>query len=687
MSGTYVKRIVSFLQLAILGCVATACLRVESARDLSASVEPCVSELPTSVSVEVVYPGFSNWMDWVDGPVTTNPCDENTSDYCYHGGEARKVEVTDLDSCTGLSAIDSLDAFHWRCDDSSGTATFLNAGLRDETKLEDLIDDVAMDWRDLSVTVSDSCDSSVTTSSSKWWTNPIVTPPDNSATALIVLDGTDDDAGGPDEVYAEGTIFLVKTTTGTTGYNLQRNKLGFVILEGAYLHYTGTVETCTWWGGSPGANRHCLLASDWTNSFIWVEGEFHGNEGVQQAINGYYHGNPKFVTVRHANVQGFSGLGLYFTGGRESRMIMSRSSRNNTDGMGLSGTTGGGHIVYKCSGSNNGDSGIFLNQGDNVGLLLTATHNRYGLEMNTDDVDNSVLQYSTAAGNGNRGIYLWQADMADISHMVLVNNGSGLLFANSADGHSISDILLADNGTEIWMSGSSTGHTFSGKIWMDSAGTQCNIAAGVAQGIDSSCNPLAPSTFTWDNDVSVADSFVGVASSDSSNDHSALISAGAGFVAFASITDWFGFDSIYRSWGDGDAVSVIDSTNRDECNDLDCGLWDWRLRTGDTGNSGSAAMMNVNACPNGGVTSAHTWSDASTTTYLEHAIELPFDGQGNENGLCESNEHCLYMPNLGSYQGHGDRVAASSTANACADIGSGGTVENVTLWQYQINGF
>jgi hypothetical protein len=55
-------------------------------------------------------------------------------------------------------------------------------------------------------------------------------------------------------------------------------------------------------------------------------------------------------------------------------------------------------------------------------------------------------------------------------------------------------------------------------------------------------------------------------------------------------------------------------------------------------------------------------------------------GIGNENGLCESNETCLYTPNIGSYQGHGALVAGPS-------IGTIGSTSNVTLVKVANDGY
>lgn len=72
-----------------------------------------------------------------------------------------------------------------------------------------------------------------------------------------------------------------------------------------------------------------------------------------------------------------------------------------------------------------------------------------------------------------------------------------------------------------------------------------------------------------------------------------------------------------------------------------------------------------------------TVSSAGTTpiTYLRVAVELIGTG-GNNNGLCESNETCLYTPNFGAYQGEGDY-----TKKWC-NIDGSGIIKNVKLFSY-----
>ncbi len=100
----------------------------------------------------------------------------------------------------------------------------------------------------------------------------------------------------------------------------------------------------------------------------------------------------------------------------------------------------------------------------------------------------------------------------------------------------------------------------------------------------------------------------------------------------------------------------------------------WELLSTDT------EIRNVLSLPSGNDTVTHTWSGAGTSTLLRNAVEIRDDGIGNDNLLCESGETCLYTPNIGRYQGHGNLINAGT-------IGTGGTLENIILLQYETNGY
>jgi hypothetical protein len=155
-----------------------------------------------------------------------------------------------------------------------------------------------------------------------------------------------------------------------------------------------------------------------------------------------------------------------------------------------------------------------------------------------------------------------------------------------------------------------------------------------------------------------------------SND-SANLQGATGTGAYSGITDWLNFENQFRGWGkEGNAFP--DSTNTGRCLSGTCRIWDWSIASADT------SIRDVLTRPTGSDTLTHIWSDASSVTILRHAVEILEDGLGNENGLCESGETCLYTPNIGSYQGHGNLVSAGAFTD--------GTITGVTLWEYETNG-
>jgi hypothetical protein len=81
-----------------------------------------------------------------------------------------------------------------------------------------------------------------------------------------------------------------------------------------------------------------------------------------------------------------------------------------------------------------------------------------------------------------------------------------------------------------------------------------------------------------------------------------------------------------------------------------------------------------------------SWNDylrrnVSSDDLLDQS-DLPCEGDevGDENGLCESHEHCIFSPNFGAYQGEGDPYGGGSCVFA------NGVVYDVTMHAYPVNG-
>ena len=96
------------------------------------------------------------------------------------------------------------------------------------------------------------------------------------------------------------------------------------------------------------------------------------------------------------------------------------------------------------------------------------------------------------------------------------------------------------------------------------------------------------------------------------------------------------------------------------------------------GNTQNAAFINGANCP--ALLHGNQVAVSNSTvpiTYLVNAQEILGTG-GNNNGLCESNESCLYTPNFGAYQGEGNFWSYSC-------LFQNGIISNVKIFSYPTN--
>lgn len=66
-------------------------------------------------------------------------------------------------------------------------------------------------------------------------------------------------------------------------------------------------------------------------------------------------------------------------------------------------------------------------------------------------------------------------------------------------------------------------------------------------------------------------------------------------------------------------------------------------------------------------------------TLLKDVMEISGDGIGNDNGICEAGETCLYNPNMGAYWGHGNYVDTGCDVS--------GIIAGVTIKKFASNGY
>jgi hypothetical protein len=186
----------------------------------------------------------------------------------------------------------------------------------------------------------------------------------------------------------------------------------------------------------------------------------------------------------------------------------------------------------------------------------------------------------------------------------------------------------------------------------------------------------------------LTNAFVGaVTSDDISNplDTSGLISS-----AISNLFGWFQFDSRMRGLGRSNSTSTIASVNQGFATGAPYRIWDFRTahfassniyNTSHDGVTRATAPSfdSISQC-NGGsaVLSPLDIVNAGGKSFLRNAIEIDGDGIGNENGLCEANEDCIYAPNIGADQGEG-RIS-SGFCNVDDGIGSG--LDGIRVFYY-----
>ena len=115
----------------------------------------------------------------------------------------------------------------------------------------------------------------------------------------------------------------------------------------------------------------------------------------------------------------------------------------------------------------------------------------------------------------------------------------------------------------------------------------------------------------------------------------------------------------------------------------DCGIYDVRFSSTASQISHVNGTFSASSCPTSvdAATAANVMTDKAIVprNYLLNAVEIMFDDIGNDNGLCESNESCLFAPHIGSYLGEGDY----GNNGSCSYVGGNG-VTNYTVYGYPV---
>ncbi|MBI2601434.1 MAG: hypothetical protein HYW48_00110 [Deltaproteobacteria bacterium] len=282
--------------------------------------------------------------------------------------------------------------------------------------------------------------------------------------------------------------------------------------------------------------------------------------------------------------------------------------------------------------------------------------------------------------NGTYGIYLKQGNNT-YSQMLNAGNGQYAIYEYSAEWHA--HRYTRFTGVNLY----STSSTAGCYILYTPDGYNGSVACS-AFGVYNQ-NP----TFIWDvNATDLMNTYI--TSNDTSNSSD---TDGAATFSTSLTFDWHNFLTPTRSWGKAGNSSYINSLNRGYWSSGTGRIWEW-------GYASTSALLNISddgdGTPpnedfvNGGTCPSRVHGDqyinfmfsAPGVTpiveepYLKAAVEVLLDNIGDDDGLCETNEACIYAPNIGYYQGHGDY-----TTQTCI-FEDGTTITGVTMYAYPTNG-
>jgi len=583
----------------------------------------------------------ANWNDYVAGNASTATdiaCVAATDTTCVHGGERRVVAVTGKTSCNGLSAADDLGAFNWACDGSTNPVSMVSTGLTDGKNLSDLIDFVTPGFKSNKVTVYENGSILNATPSTAWWTNQVTV--NNSAGSL----------------QTASTIYLITAQPSPADiYTLDANKVALVIQPGLNL-------------SGPGFGSSVILSSN--RDHLWLEGAVNATADAKAVDLRYV----RFSVVRNVKAYNASTDGVYLANASHNTLSDVKASNNGANGVYLANATN--NTLSGVTASNNVLKGIFFNSTSNSNALsnVTASSNQDGIYL--ENASSNILSEVTSTNNLYSGVTLHNASITSnfnlLSGLTVSNNGYYGIFLGNSSNNTFSDVTAGNDGYGVYL-GNSSNNKFTGMLQVGgNTYSNCTVGGGSNQGlVTTTCANNGTSNAILTTGITLANSFVGKVSSD--DGHNVSDSNGAAnYPADPASFDWMHFDNAYRVWGiDGSTFPSTDQ--RGQWTYINTGrIWDWSISASD------AVLRNVLAVPNGSDTLTHTWSDASSTTFLRRAVEISGDGIGNDNGLCESGETCVYTPNIGSYQGHGNLVSAGTFID--------GTLTGITLMKQATNG-
>jgi len=651
-------------------CAEGACLARERAGNPcgeGAYCDPdvgCIGEEPgliLELTVEPVYSAHADWNDYIANRVPTDsafdqdgtPCnpelDGQDASSCIHAADKMRVAIAELSNCAGLRLEDDLGVFRWMCRETVSGVEFVSS-LAPTRGLRHLV--TADAWLPNHVVLTSDGAESGQSAASTWWSNPVVPLPD-STTAPVLLEDS-------------GTVYTLAADASTYGYNVNEDSVAVVILPGATLRAVDAIPFNTTWPSgelNTAGDASAVLAVGLQN-YTWIEGDI----DASRAQYG--------VFVRLGAMNRLRGVSVI--GNRGAAFLLRTASLTGTELRSANGVRGAWihslndshlHDLAFTNHSNGGISGGFTNH-NTISSLLSA-NNEIGMSAGTGS---NTYFGAVLINNNNKCILSWAGTDNTFAQIISTNNSRGMSFEGGTLRNVFANIVAVQNVEgDITLNGSDLDR-FSHLLFADSCWVPGSPTMPALE--DGSCAMRGASDGTLVSGALLTFSFRGKVEEDDPTNASDINGSASG----DSIVDWTHFESPLRAWGHENFGTG--SSTRGRCSGaITCSIWDWRLSVTDTtlrDRSGVGTTANqpfeANApCPSP-VSETMFLDDTSGRRFLINAMEIVGDGFGNENGLCETDEACIYMPNIGPYQGGGDY-----TTQTCE---MSGAFASVTMYAY-----
>lgn len=632
----------------------------------STTVELSASGIAKSATLSPAYTGYTRWNEWLSwtdkskdaySQTTLSECSDADVKVgnCLHTGELRYITLDGLSSCENIWAEDAYDNFDWACVLVNGVPTMRMLGLAPEGRLGQVLNSGSFKSNLVTVYLNETA--IYKTDSSVWWTNTVEELTDNP-TAVVSL--------------STQYMVYVRTTIRTSGgFNVAANNVTIVTTENARITWDNVAPANCDANGAVGNVNKVLICAG-AVSHLWVEASINAY-GTPRADYGIFLKGAKRAVIRKSAISRAASRNI-LTDGMVGGLIKSVSVADSAKGIELANTT---HTVLtELTANNHQQYGIDIDSSSSNVVVTRAQLNNNVLAGARSQSARTTFHLINAINNSGEGLLL-SGDRQTVSQLLAVNNGGSGLYLNGSN-YKVANSASSNNTTNSLYVGplASTGAFSDNLLVRAVAGDTCLVDPGATSpGISGNCASSAANVITLQS----APSFDGLVTSDTTNLNNDLGKA-------TTVTDFLGFSSRTRNWGP-QTTSILDAAAQGRCT-TNCQIWDYAISSSDnTIRNKSANGFDDNeyftqreTCPSGPIepsTKILTDNQSTAITYLLNAAEIIGDNLGNDNGLCESNEGCLYQRNFGSYLGAGEEIDYVSCT-----FPTGGTISGVKLYQF-----